>query len=119
MIKPTPNPPETESTSPYESVGSKKFHEAAERAIDFYLNIDDVKASTRAPSTMFVVNPELDMETLLVHACESLASANVMASDLAAALQGTSRNALLGIAQVIMLGELAVNRALDRLETAA
>ena len=119
MIKPTPNPPEAESTSPYESVGSKKFHEAAERAIDFYLNIDDVKASTRAPSTMFVVNPELDMETLLVHACESLASANVMASDLAAALQGTSRNALLGIAQVIMLGELAVNRALDRLETAA
>ena len=123
MIKPTPNPPETdtetESTSPYEKPGSKKFHEAAERAMDFYFNIDDVKASTRAPSTLFVINPDLDMETLLVHACESLASANVMANDLATALRGPSRNALLGIAQVIMLGELAVNRALDRLETAA
>jgi len=31
-------------------------------------------------------------------------------------LQGTPRNALLGIAQVIMLGELAVNRALDQLD---
>jgi hypothetical protein len=55
-----------------------------------------------------------------VHACESLASANVMANDLVDHLQGTSRNALLGIAQgiaqVIMLGELAVNRALDRLD---
>jgi hypothetical protein len=39
-----------------------------------------------------------------------------LATDLADHLQGTSRNALLGIAQVIMLGELAVNRALDRIE---
>ncbi len=51
-----------------------------------------------------------------MHACESLASANVMANDLVDHLQGTSRHALLGIAQVIMLGELAVNRALDRLD---
>ena len=39
-----------------------------------------------------------------------------MANDLVDHLQGTSRNVLLGIAQVIMLGELAVNRALDRLD---
>jgi hypothetical protein len=31
-------------------------------------------------------------------------------------MNGHSRNALLGIAQVIMLGELAVNRALDQLD---
>jgi hypothetical protein len=65
---------------------------------------------------MFIVNPELDTQTLLAHACESLASANVMALDLADHMEGTSRNALLGIAQVIMLGELAVNRALDRID---
>ena len=34
MIKPTPNPPETDPASPYESLDSKKFHEAAERALD-------------------------------------------------------------------------------------
>jgi hypothetical protein len=62
---------------------------------------------------MFIVNPELDTEIPLVHACESLASANVMASDLAGFLEGTHRNTLQGITQVIMLGELAVNRALD------
>ena len=70
----------------------------------------------RTPSTMFIVNPELSAETLLVHACESLASANVMANDLVDHLEGTSRNALLGIAQVIMLGELAINRVLDQLD---
>lgn len=36
MIKHTPNPPESETdtdpASPYESLDSKKFHEAAERA---------------------------------------------------------------------------------------
>ncbi|WCM49391.1 DUF6124 family protein [Pseudomonas sp. WJP1] len=68
------------------------------------------------PSTMFTINPHINPETLLAHACESLASANVMANDLAGFLQGTHRNTLLGIAQVIMLGELAVNRALDQLD---
>ena len=35
------------------------------------------------PSTMFVIAPNIDTETLLAHACESLASASVMASDFA------------------------------------
>ena len=71
----------------------------------------------RTPDTIIIVNPELDTETLLAHACESLASANVMTMDLADHMEGPRRNSLLGIAQVIMLGELAVNQALDRLET--
>ena len=65
---------------------------------------------------MFFVNPELGTESLLAHACESLASANIMTMDLADRTVGASRNTLLGIAQVIMLGELAVNRALDRIQ---
>jgi hypothetical protein len=39
-----------------------------------------------------------------------------MTTDLAGFLEGAHRNTLLGIAQVIMLGELAVNRALDNLD---
>ncbi|MVW86487.1 hypothetical protein EI969_11145 [Pseudomonas sp. PB101] len=113
MFKVTPNPPDSDPASPYESPDSKQFHEAAERALDPGPNI---MATPRTPCSMFIVNPELSTETLLVHACESLASASVMANDLVDHLQGTSRNALLGIAQVIMLGELAVNRALDRLD---
>ena len=72
----------------------------------------------RNPSPMFSISPGINNETLLAHACESLASASVMANDLAGFLEGTHRNTLLGIAQVIMLGELAVNRALDRLDPA-
>lgn len=117
MFKVTPNPPDTDPASPYESPDSKQFHEAAERALDHDLNPGaHIMATPRKPSSMFIVNPELSTETLLVHACESLASANVMANDLVDHLQGTSRHALLGIAQVIMLGELAVSRALDRLD---
>jgi hypothetical protein len=117
MFKPTPNPPDTDPASPHESLDSKKTNDAAKRALDYYLNPSaNIMATPRKPSTLFTINPELDTETLLAHACESLASANVMASDLAGFLEGTHRNTLLGIAQVIMLGELAVNRALDNLD---
>lgn len=34
MFKVTPNPPETETVSPYESPDSRKLSEAAERALD-------------------------------------------------------------------------------------
>jgi hypothetical protein len=117
MFKVTPNPPDTDPASPCESLDSKKLNEAADRTLDFYLNpAAHIKATPRTPSTMFIVNPELDTETLLAHACESLASANVMTMDLADHMEGPSRNSLLGIAQIIMLGELAVNRALDNID---
>jgi hypothetical protein len=117
MFKITPNPPETDTVSPHETPDSKKLNEAADRALDHYLNpAAHIKATPRTPGTMFIVDPELDTETLLAHACESLASANVMTMDLADHMEGSSRNSLLGIAQIIMLGELAVNRALDNID---
>jgi hypothetical protein len=100
MFKVTPNPPDTDPTS-----SSDRIPSAA-----------NIMATPRKLSTMFIVNPELDTETLLAHACESLASANVMTMDLADRTEGTSRNTLLGIAQVILLGELAVSQALDRID---
>ena len=100
MFKVTPNPPDTDPTSPSDSIPSAA----------------NIMATPRKLCTMFIVNPELDTAPLLAHACESLASANVMTMDLADRMEGTSRNTLLGIAQVILLGELAVNRALDRID---
>jgi hypothetical protein len=50
---------------------------------------------------------------------ESFASAKVIASDCAGFLEGPQRNTILGVAQLIMFGELAVNRALDSLELKA
>ncbi|MCO8309726.1 DUF6124 family protein [Pseudomonas mandelii] len=86
MFKVTPNPPDTDP------------------------------AALRKPSTIFMIDPKIDNETLLAHACESLASASVMASDFASFLEGPQRNTLLGIQQIIMFGELAVNRVLDNLD---
>ncbi len=63
MFKVTPNPPDSEPGA-------------------------NIMATPRTPSTMFIVNPELSTETLLVHACESLASANVMVNDLVDHLEG-------------------------------
>jgi hypothetical protein len=79
MLKITPDPPDTESLS------------------------TRVNATPRKPSRTFVIAPDLDTETLFAHACESLASANVMASDFATLLEGTQRSTMLGIAQIILL----------------
>jgi hypothetical protein len=116
MFKPTPNPPETDDVSPYETPDSKKLNEAADRALDYYLKPVIPPTTPRKPSTIFLIAPDIDNETLLANACESLASASVMLSDFAGLVEGTHRNTLLGIQQSVMLGELAVNRLLDNLD---
>ncbi|POA23118.1 MULTISPECIES: DUF6124 family protein [unclassified Pseudomonas] len=116
MIKPTPNPPQAESTSPYESLDSKKLHDAAERALDHYLKPSAAAVRFHKPSSMFQVVPDMDNESLLVHACESLASASIMTSDIAAYVESPQRKTILAIQQIIMLAELAVNRVLDNHE---
>ena len=117
MIKETPNPPETDDVSPYESVDSKKFHDAAERALNHYLNPAALKSpATRKPSTMFMLAPDIKDEDLLAHTCESLAQASVMASDFAGYLEGPHRNTAMAIQQIVMLAELAANRMMDNLE---
>ena len=113
MIKPTPNPPET---SPYESLDSRKLHDAAERALDHYLKPSVAAVRFHKPSSMFQVAPDMDNESLLVHACESLASASIMTSDIAAYVDSPQRQTILAIQQIIMLAELAVNRVLDNHE---
>ena len=113
MIKDSPNPPETDNVSPYESLDSKKLHEAAERALDHYLKPAPKQPESRTPSKMFLVAPDMDNESLLAHVCESLASASVMTSDIAAYVEAPQRHTILAIQQVIMLAELAVNRMLD------
>ncbi|WP_223484200.1 DUF6124 family protein [Pseudomonas sp. A-RE-19] len=116
MFKPTPNPPESDPTSPYESPNSKKLHEAADRALDHYLKPPKEPDAARKPSKMFIVAPDVDSESLLAHACESMASASVMLSDFAALVGEPYRNTMLGIQQVVMNGELAVNRVLDNFD---
>ena len=116
MSEPPLNPPITDPLSPYESLNSRKLHKAAERGLDHYLAPANIMATPYTPSSMFMVNPQTDTESLLANACESLASANTIASNFANELSGPQRSTALGIQQIIMLAELAVNRALDRVD---
>lgn len=118
MFKVTPNPPHTNPV-PYDAsldLDPRKLKEAADRALNFYLNPGALKEPIppHSPSNdAFIINPAVDDETLLVQSCESLASAREMASEIASTMDGPQRRKMLVLQQVIRLGELAVNRVLD------
>ncbi|CAI8804019.1 MULTISPECIES: DUF6124 family protein [Pseudomonas] len=117
MTKSTPHPPDKDPASPYESLDSKKLHDAAERALDHYLNPAAlIMASSNKPEPMYLANPKYDTESLLANASETLGSASDMLNNFAAILDSSHRKTALGIAQIVMLGELAVNQALDHVE---
>ncbi|MGL6247202.1 DUF6124 family protein [Pseudomonas sp.] len=122
MNKLIPDPPvNTAPTSEApEAEALLRDREAIKRALDYYLDPpDQYLEKPRSPSTMFMIAPNMDTESLLAQVCESLASASVMASDFAANLLGPQRNTALAIQQIIMLAELAVNRALDNVDPQA
>ncbi|MHA3734964.1 DUF6124 family protein [Pseudomonas sp. Eth.TT006] len=117
MDKLIPDPPPETTTPLAEALHAEdlaKNREAIKRALDFYLCPEPKKP--RQPSTMFLVHPNVDTESLLAHACESLACASAMASNFANELSGLQRSTALAIQQITMLAELAVNRALDRVD---
>ncbi|MCX7079134.1 MAG: DUF6124 family protein [Pseudomonas sp.] len=120
MFKVTPNPPETENVSPCESLDSTNLHEAAERALDhhFASPLDKSRLADARPVNIFAVVPGLHTETLLANACETLASINAMASDLAFELEGSRRSIALAIQQMIELSQLLVNEALEQVAPA-
>ncbi len=71
------------------------------------------KITPNPPSaTLFTLAPGISPETLLIQASETLASLNAMTTDLAFELEGASRHKLLASQQLIVLGELLVERVL-------
>jgi len=118
MFKATPNPPDVDPI-PYDpALDPQKIKAATDRAINFYLNPGALKISIPSASSckanrIFLIDPEVDEETLLVEACESLAAASDMARDIGDTVDNPQRRAMLMLHQVIMLSELMVNRVLD------
>ncbi|MGN8343281.1 DUF6124 family protein [Pseudomonas sp. SMV71] len=118
MFKATPNPPGTDPSSPRPKTRSQKHDEVTDRVLDHYLNPKPGRPeSGPAPGQLFTVNKAIDTESLLANLSETLASANAMVEDLAFDLNGSRRHLLLGIQQLIELGSLLANRALDTIET--
>ncbi|MBP5070214.1 hypothetical protein HUS81_19855 [Pseudomonas chlororaphis] len=64
--------------------------------------------------SLFILAPNIDTETLLLHTRENLASLNALSDDLIAGLGGQQRSKALAIQQVVMLSELLINRALEQ-----
>lgn len=116
MFKVTPNPPETEPASPSDPA-SNNLNESPKHTLNTdYASPADIKATPRAPSTLFTVNPQASTETLMVYLVETLASVDVMVHQLVDHLEGGDRNALLGISNSIMLAEITANRVLDHID---
>ncbi|MGU9807372.1 DUF6124 family protein [Pseudomonas sp. PICF6] len=115
MPKNTPNPPDNHTSRP-QSANAKKLDEAATRALDYYLKPPADKETSDTLDTLYVIAPNIDAECLLANLSETLASANAMVSDLAFDLEGSRRHIALGVQQMIELGQLLANRALDVVE---
>jgi hypothetical protein len=111
--------PKPAATFPYGDYAPQKLQEAADRAMDFYLKPDDSESEPKPSSQLFTVVDTVDTEVLLANLSETLASANAMLSDLAFDLAGSRRHVALGVAQMIELGALLANKALDRVELRA
>ena len=73
-------------------------------------------SSANEPEPMYLANPRYNTESLLANASESLGSASEMLNNFAATLESAHRKTAIGIAQLVMLGSLAVNQELDNVE---
>ncbi|WP_431080691.1 DUF6124 family protein [Pseudomonas thivervalensis] len=117
MFKITPNPPETDSTSPHPSRKNKKHDETTKRVLDHYLLPEPEKSEDASkPGQLFTVAKNADNECLLANLSENLASADAMISNLAFDLEGPRRHIALGIQQLIEMSSLLASRALDNVD---
>ncbi|WP_085728040.1 DUF6124 family protein [Pseudomonas sp. R37(2017)] len=109
MKKNSPNPPETPADLAEDKIDLSKTTEPT------------ISARLRNPnhldpvSHVFTIRPNIDTPSLLTHASETLASLNVMSTDLACELESSRRNIALAIQQLAVLAQLLVNRALDNI----
>jgi hypothetical protein len=108
--------PKPASTFPYGDYAPDKLKEAVDRAMDHYLKPDDSEPEPQPSTQLFTVSDNVDTEALLANLSETLASANAMLNDLAFGLEGSRRHVALGVSQMIELGALLANKALDRVE---
>jgi hypothetical protein len=78
--------------------------------------LDNLRSSDTPTTNLFSVSRDIDTESLLANASETLASANAIACDLAFDLEGQRRSVALGIYQMIELCKLLVDQALEQVD---
>ncbi|MGO4308785.1 DUF6124 family protein [Pseudomonas sp. KB_15] len=102
MFKVTPNPPETDPASPYES-------------LDHHFPPTEKKPPKRK-GQLFIVCPDVNTESLLANASQDLLSISAIAADLADHVQGSSRSVALALSRMADGVHLLVDKALDHLD---
>ncbi len=95
MIKPTPNPPETDPTSPYESLDSKNSTKPP-TAPSTTTSARPAPPRRRSARAMYAVTADTKNEDLLANACETLASAKTIAQEFAGLVKPSQRRTLWG-----------------------
>ncbi|WP_226477288.1 DUF6124 family protein [Pseudomonas sp. MWU16-30323] len=103
MFKITPNPPGT---------SDPKLHQAAQRAMDHYLNPSTNNAPL--PTTLFSVAADASSESLITNSDETISSVNALLLDLSEELTGKNRDVALAIHQLSELGVLLMGKLIDR-----
>ena len=112
MFKPTPNPPETD-TSSEASLEAEKLKEAADRAFAHYFPPTTEKPPRHRKGHLFTVAPEVNTETLLANAAEDLLSISAIAANLADEVDGTRRSVALALSRMADGVQLLVERVQD------
>ena len=115
MFKVTPNPPDTDPVSPYESPDSNKLNDAAERALDHHFPPAKPKPPKRN-GQLSSVCPDINTDALLANASEDSRSISAIAADLADAVDGPQRSVALALSRMADGVHLLVERALDDLD---
>ena len=69
-----------------------------------------IKPTPNPPHRLFTVADGFSTEDLLVNLSETLASANALSCDLAFNLEGSKREEVVGVAQLIELAQLLADR---------
>ncbi|WP_085709593.1 MULTISPECIES: DUF6124 family protein [unclassified Pseudomonas] len=125
MKKPVPNPPsdtdpkdpteQPDPVSPYASIDSKKLHDAAHRALDFYLNpkAEKPRNSVDRGMQMFKVDPEINSEAIAIQTYETFSSVSILLLDLADSLDDKPRHLAMAIYQLSEMGLLLAEKTLD------
>ncbi|MBT2373195.1 DUF6124 family protein [Pseudomonas fluorescens] len=105
MFKVTPNPPNTPDP---------KLHQAAQRAIDHYLNTGTDTETVPKTTALFSVTSGASNETLIANTYETTSSISALLLDLSDELTGKDRDVALAIHQLSELSVLLIGKLMDR-----
>jgi hypothetical protein len=105
MFKVTPNPPKKPDL---------KLHQAAQRAIDHYLNPGTDAETVPETTALFSVTSGVSSEILIANSYETVSSISALLLDLSDELTGKDRDVALAIHQLSELSVLLIGKLMDR-----